>query len=395
MQIGHGNDPLVRSHKSMTNLVPRVQVEARIPCYVPVVQLTETNIEAFALGCALLGAGGGGDTSIGMTMARLAIETTGPVEVVELDRLDATALVMPCGLIGSPTVAQERVWSGEEGGRLARAVGTLHDEAVDTLMCYEIAGANGLLPVLWAARLGLPLLDADGMGRAFPEMQQQAMHLDGVSASPLVLTDGRHNDIVLHTADNDDAERLARSCTAALGGTSAGALYVMTGDRARNAVIAGSVTRAVALGTVMEQRRGEWPAGLAEQAGGRVLIEGRVIELERSSGAGFTRGHAVVEGGASDAGRRLRLELQNEVLLALEDGEVVATVPDIIAVLSLVDGRPVGTEHLHYGQRVGVISIPAPNVWWTAAGLSVVGPRSFGYDLDPVAGSVGAGVANA
>ncbi len=351
-------------------------------------QLTATNIEAFALGCAVLGAGGGGDISIGLAMARLAIESAGPVEVVTPDRLGADALVMPCGLIGSPTVAQERLWSGEEGGRLARAVGTLHGKAVDTLMCYEIAGANGLLPVLWAAGVGLPLLDADGMGRAFPEMQQQAMHLDGVPASPLVLTDGRHNDIVLHTVDNEAAERLARSCTAALGGTCAGALYVMSGHQARGAVIAGSVTRAVSLGTVMEQRRGDWPAGLAEQAGGRVLIEGRVVELERSGGAGFTRGHAVVEGGTAGSGRLLRLELQNEVLLALEDGAVVATVPDIIAVLSLVDGRPVTTERLHYGQRIGVISIPAPDVWWTAAGLSVVGPRLFGYELDPVAGSV-------
>jgi DUF917 family protein len=241
--------------------------------------------------------------------------------------------------------------------------------------------------VLWAARLGLPLLDADGMGRAFPEMQQQAMHIDGVPASPLVLTDGRHNEIVLHTADNENAERLARSCTAALGGTSAGALYVMTGERARTAVIAGSVTRAVSLGRAMQARRGGWAAELAARTGGRVLLEGRIVELERSGGAGFTRGHAVVEGGAAGASRRLRLELQNEVLLALEDGEVVATVPDIIAVLGLVDGRPVGTERLHYGQRVGVVSMPAPPVWWSPAGLAVVGPRSFGYDLDPVAGS--------
>lgn len=367
--------------------VHEVQAAAKTACYVPAVQLTVANIDAYALGCAVLGAGGGGDTPIGLAMARLAIETTGPVEVVEPQLLDAGALVMPCGLIGSPTVAQERIWSGQEGSRLADAVAALHGRPVDTLMCYEIAGANGLLPVLWAARLGLPLLDADGMGRAFPEMQQQAMHVADVPAGPLVLTDGRRNDIVLHTADNQDAERLARRCTAALGGVCAGALYVMTGARARTAVIVGSVTRALALGGAMQQRRRGWPAALAAQTAGRVLLVGRIVELERSSGAGFTRGHAVVEGGAAGAARRLRLELQNEVLLALEDGEVVTTVPDIIAVLGLEDGRPVGTERLHYGQRVGVVSIPAPPVWWSPAGLDVVGPRSFGYDLDPVPGS--------
>lgn len=361
--------------------VQNVQMQSQERCYVSAVRLDAENIEAFALGCAVLSAGGGGDTATGLAMARHAIECHGPVEVVAAAGLAPDALVMPCGLIGSPTVAQERIWSGDEGERLANAVARLHGARVDVLMCYEIAGANGLLPVLWAARLGTPLLDADGMGRAFPEMQQQAMHVAGVAAGPVVLNDGRDNDIVLHSADNLAAERLARSCTAALGGTCAGALYVMSGRVARSAAILGSVSRAVAVGRAMHVRRSGWPAALADETGGRVLIEGRIVEIERSGGAGFARGHAVVEG-TDLQGRRLRLELQNEVLVALEDGEVVATVPDVIAVLGLVDGRPVGTERLQYGQRVGVVAVPAPEVWRSAAGLAVVGPRSFGYDLD-------------
>jgi hypothetical protein len=346
------------------------------------VQLDAGNIEAFALGCALLGGGGGGDTATALAMARYAIDAAGPVDVVALAALDPDALVMPCGLIGSPTVAQERIWSGAEGTRLADAVARLHGAPVDVLMCYEIAGANGLLPVLWAARLGIPLLDADGMGRAFPEMQQQAMHVAGVAAAPLVLTAGRDDDIVVHAGDNLGAERLARSCAATLGGTCAGALYVMSGRVAQTATIAGSVSRALAVGQAMRRRHSGWPAALADEAGGQLLIEGRVVELEWNGGAGFTRGHAVVEGTYGRGPRRVRLELQNEVLAALEDGEVLATVPDIIAVLGLVDGRPVGTERLQYGQRVGVVAVPAPEVWRSPEGLAVVGPGSFGYDLD-------------
>jgi DUF917 family protein len=348
------------------------------------VRLDAENIEDYALGCAVLSAGGGGDTAIGLAMARHAIDAHGPVPVLRLAELPSDALVMPCGLIGSPTVAQERLWSGAEGGRLADAVARLHGAPVDVLMCYEIAGANGLLPVLWAARTGLPLLDADGMGRAFPEMQQQAMHVAGVAASPLVLTNGRDDDIVVHASDNLAAERLARSCAATLGGTCAGALYVMPGRVARTAAIPGSVSRAVAVGSAMRARAGGWTSALADETGGQVLIEGRIVELERSGGTGFARGHAVVEGMHGRRTRRLRLELQNEVLAALEDGEVVATVPDIIAVLGLVSGRPVGTERLEYGQRVGVVAVPAPAVWRSAEGLAVVGPRSFGYDLDHV-----------
>ncbi|WP_298797057.1 DUF917 domain-containing protein [uncultured Pseudonocardia sp.] len=349
-------------------------------------QLDADNIEAYALGCAILSAGGGGDPAIGLVMARHAIAGHGPVPVTDPADLDPAALVMPCGLIGSPTVAQERIWNGAEGAQLARSVAGLHDAPVDVLMCYEIAGVNGLLPVLWAARLGTPLLDADGMGRAFPEMQQQAMHVAGVAASPVVLTDGLRNVIVVEAADNQAAERLARSCAASFGGTCAGALYVMTGRVAATAAIPGSVSRALQVGTTMRGRTSGWSEALADETGGRVLLEGRVTEIERSGGAGFARGHAVVDGSRGRTRRRLRLEMQNEVLAALEDGEVLATVPDIIAVLGLVNGRPVGTERLQYGQRVAVVALPAPAVWRSEQGLRVVGPRSFGYDLDYVGG---------
>jgi DUF917 family protein len=346
------------------------------------VYLDISNIEEFALGCAILSAGGGGDPGTGLVMARHAIHESGPVEVIDLNAVDPDALIMPCGLIGSPTVAHERVWNGQEGGQLVSAVEGLRNRSVHALMCYEIAGVNGLLPVVWAARLAKPLVDADGMGRAFPEMQQQAMHVAGISASPVVLTDGRGNVIVIDAADNLAAERLARSCTATFGGVCAGALYPMTAGVAAAATIRGSVSQSLRIGTAMSACDGGWPDVLANETGGLVLIEGRIAEIDRRIDAAFSRGHAVVEGIGTYAGRQLRLELQNEVLVALEDGEVLATVPDIITVLARSNGRPVGTERLQYGQQVGVVALPAPQVWRTENGLRAVGPRSFGYDLD-------------
>lgn len=58
-------------------------------------------------------------------------------------------------------------------------------------MPTEIGGSNGLLPVCWASRTGLPVVDADGMGRAFPEVPQVTTHLAGISPSPYLMTDER------------------------------------------------------------------------------------------------------------------------------------------------------------------------------------------------------------
>ena len=48
-------------------------------------------------------------------------------------------------------------------------------------MSCEIGGGNGLEPLAIGARMGLPVVDADFMGRAFPELQVQYTHAAHIS----------------------------------------------------------------------------------------------------------------------------------------------------------------------------------------------------------------------
>lgn len=45
------------------------------------------------------------------------------------------------------------------------------DAGIVALMSAEIGGSNAMEPLCVAASLGVPVLDCDGMGRAFPELQ--------------------------------------------------------------------------------------------------------------------------------------------------------------------------------------------------------------------------------
>jgi hypothetical protein len=342
------------------------------------VQLTVANLPVYALGCAIASSGGGGATKTPLTMAVRAVDALGPVDVVAVDELPPDGIVMPVGLIGAPMVATERIWSGDEAFILREQVETLHKAPVVALMCYEIAGSNGLLPVTWAAHLGVPLLDADGMGRAFPEMQQQAMHLAGVSASPMVLTDGCGDVAVLWAADNCRAERLARRAMSLFGGACAAALYPMATERAATAVITGSVSRTLEIGGSLRLRAMERIGAIAETVGGTILLDGKIVELTRETDSGFVRGSATVAGLGRDMNRLIRLEMQNEILLALEDGERLAVVPDIISVVCSDSCEPLPTEGMRLGQRVTIIAHPSPAVWTTPEGLEVVGPQAFG-----------------
>lgn len=351
-------------------------------------QLTVANLPVYALGCAIASSGGGGSVKTPLAMAVQAVGALGPVDVVEVGRLPPDGIVMPVGLIGAPMVATERVWSGEEALILREQAETLCQAPVVALMSYEIGGSNGLLPVTWAARLGLPLLDADGMGRAFPEMQQQAMHLAGVPASPLVLTDGCGDVAVLWATDNYRAERLARRAMSLFGGACAATAYPMTAARAATAVIRGSVSRAFKVGGSLRLRAMERIAAITETVGGTVLLNGKIIELSRESDGGFVCGSAIVAGLGHDTNRLIRLEMQNEVLLALEDGERLAMVPDIISVIGSDTCEPLPTEGMRLGQRVTIVAHPGPPVWTTPEGLEVAGPRAFGlpFDYSPIAG---------
>lgn len=307
-------------------------------------------------------------------MALLAVQDRSPVEVVGLDELDDDALVVPCGLIGAPQLANERVLSGEEGQVLCRVLEDRHQARVGALMCFEVAGVNGMVPATWAVRAGIPLLDADGAGRAFPGFQQRAMHVAGLPASPIVLTDGRDNVIVIHSAEDDRAARLARHAAAGLGGVCAAAGYVMTVGRARSAVIAGSLSRAVALGRAFESHiRPVGPRALAEALDATLLIEGRVTDFERSS--------VTIDGSAQDSGRQMRIELHGGFVIALEDGELRASVPDLIAVLDADTAEPIASATLRRRQRVVVLAAPAHAVWRTERGLALAGPEAFGYGI--------------
>jgi DUF917 family protein len=332
-------------------------------------RLDDRTLRDLARGCGLLGAGGGGDTFVPLTMARRAVADHGPVDVVEPGDLRPDGLVMPCGLLGSPVVATERIPSGDEGRVLRAAVEERSGDAVVALMPYSIGGGNGLVCATWAARLALPLLDADAMGRTFPSLTQMATGLGGVRATPAILTDGRGNTVVLDAVDDAWAEILARRIAASMGGVCAVAVACLTVRDARRCAILGSISGAVA--------RGADPDGL-----GRVLAEGRVAEIERRVVGGAISISATLDAG----GRRIRLEAQSEILLALEDGEVRAAVPDALALVDAASGAPLLVERLRDGQAVRLLMLEAAPVWRTSGGRALTGRTAFALELAGIPG---------
>ena len=330
----------------------------------------------------MLGAGGGGDPYLGMLQALQATGDYGPVRLIDLDELPEDSLIMPCGGIGAPTVSVEKIENGDEGNRLREHLEHVTGRRVAALMAAEIGGANGLLPIAWAARMGLPLVDADGMGRAFPEVPQVAMHLAGIPPSPAVMTDERGNLIIFQTISGHWMERLERAAAVEFGGAASSTEFSLTAAQAKGGTVRNSVSLAVRIGEAVASAQGSPVAALIAEISAFRLVSGKVADVERRTTSGFVRGSVVVEGLGDDAGRLIRLELQNENLVALERGRVLASVPDLISVLDSETADAIVTERIKYGQRVTVIAFGSDPVWRTERGIEVAGPRAFGYDFD-------------
>ena len=306
----------------------------------------------------------------------------GPVSLIDVDELPGDALIMPCGGIGAPTVSIEKIENGDEGNRLRDYLENVTGQRVAALMAAEIGGGNGLLPVAWAARLGLPLVDADGMGRAFPEVPQVTMHLAGISPSPAVMTDERGNVEVLRAISGHWMERLERAAAVEFGGAASSTEFSLTAAQARGATVRNSVSLAITIGEAIESSEDAPIEALIAKIGAFRLVTGKVTDVERRTTEGFVRGSVVIEGFGADAGRLIRLELQNENLVALERGQVLASVPDLISVLDTETADAVATERIRYGQRVTVIAFGCDPIWRTEQGIDLTGPRAFGYDFD-------------
>jgi DUF917 family protein len=347
--------------------------------------LTERNIEDIALGAAVLGTGGGGDPYIGMMMAKQAIRDYGAVALYNLNELNDDDLIVPTAMMGAPTVMVEKMPNGNDIVNAFKAVSKYLNKPVRATMSIEAGGLNSVMPIYVAARLRVPMVDCDGMGRAFPEIQMVTNTLHGLTATPMAVCDQHGNTVIMETVSNQWTETFARSITVNMGAMAVIALYPATIAQLKQCAIPGTITQAENIGKAIRNAR------LAEQepietvraaAGGYVIFTGKIADVQRRTEGGFARGDAFIDGIDAYAGKRLQLSFQNENLVALIDGVPVVTVPDLIATLDIDTGEPITTEGLRYGFRVAVIAMPCAPAWRTPAGLKLVGPKYFGYDID-------------
>ncbi len=345
-----------------------------------------SNINDIALGAALLGAGGGGDPYIGKLVAMGAIEECGPVTLLSPEEVPDDALILPIAMMGAPTVLGEKAIGEHEFETLFTLMNQYLGETVYAVMPMEAGGVNSMLPIAAAARMGLPMVDVDGMGRAFPELQMVTFTIGGISATPMAFTDEKGNNLVLNTISNKWTENLARAATLTCGGSVTVALYPMRGKEMKEFGVKGIVTRSEQLGRAISQvkdcQNTTPEAHFLSFSQGTALFKGKITDVLRETRGAFNFGTVTLDGIGDYKGKKASVTFQNENLSAEVEGTILATTPDLICLVDTETFTPVPTDALKYGKRVLVVGLPCYHLWRTPAGLELVGPRYFGIDTD-------------
>jgi DUF917 family protein len=348
--------------------------------------VSAAEIESLAIGAWILGTGGGGSPYYALLNMRQLYRDGARVTLMDPADLADDDLVAVVSNMGAPLVGQERL---TDSATIARAVTMMEEylgRSFRAVMSVEIGGGNSIQPFMAAARLGKPVVDADAMGRAFPEAQMTSFAIHDLPMYPLTLADVRDNGVIVPRAASWKwMERLSRTACVAVGSIAGTCKAPRTGREVKDCAILGTTTKAIRIGEAVQAARRahrDPVQAVLDIEGGLALFGGKIQDISRRATEGFLRGRAVLEGLDEWKGHRFELAFQNEFAVGWLDGAPRVMTPDLICVMDTVSGDAIGTETLRYGQRARVVALPAPPVLMTPKGLEHVGPRAFGYDLD-------------
>lgn len=358
--------------------------------------IDEQALEEITLGASILATGGGGDPEIGLLWTKKVLAEGKDIVMVDPMDVPDNILAASPACLGSALVLTEKPPSAEV---LNNAIDTLQKymgKNLEATIPLECGGVNSILAYAAAGEYGVPVIDVDGMNRAFPELQMTSWVTLGVHASPTVSADNGGSITIIDTNDDDNvAETIARKVAMAYGGISWVATYPMSGKELKATSILNSQSIAWEVGKSVLKARKEHTdpiQGLLKSlkeirnVTGYKVFEGKIADIRRDFGSesnkGFTMGKVIMEGINAYKNSTAELGFQNEWLIVKVDGVVKCLPPDLIAILDSETGEPIRTDIMKYGYRGSIVVMPAHERMRTPKGIDTFGPRVFGYDMD-------------
>ncbi|RZT60902.1 hypothetical protein EV140_1427 [Microcella alkaliphila] len=318
-------------------------------------------------------------------MTRMAM-TSHTLTLASLDDLAPDDLVVAVGLVSQGLLMAEMPPCGDEMLGCLAAVERAVGRRAAAIFPLAAANLNAIVPMLTALQAGLPVVDADPMGRVFPLISQTTLNAAGVNIGPVALMGANGERILIEVGNARRAEALVRAATEELGGWAASAMYPCTVSQLRDHGVIESVSRMITLGHILEsvEPLATKYRKLSDALGTSRVARAQVAYVESSFGPSDVALPAQPSSltlSDDGNGRIVRIEIQNEILMVLVDGAVAAAVPDIVTLIDPEKASVVSLDDVRVGDVLDVLKTPADPKWYEPEGLALVGPAAFGLSL--------------
>jgi DUF917 family protein len=330
-------------------------------------KLNQDQLHTLSLGATILGSGGGGDTKILYDLIDYFMTLYGDVELLSLNDLDDDDLIVPVAFVGAPLVNMERLPNMLIFDSIYESIKADFPTRNIIIMPAEIGGCNALTPLLLALKHHLPMLDADLIGRAFPEINMCKPAVLKASCNPTYLADHHGNMMTLKLHNLSLLEKSVRDMTVHFGSSAGIATFLLNGRDAKDYVIEGSISRALHLGETLMHHHDDFIRH-QNQVG-----SGVITDVFHDMRGGFLFGYVQIK----NQSYSFQVHYQNEYMKITKDEQDVAGSPDIIVIVDQKTGRPLPTEALTYGLDVAVYLLEAPSFWLQPNALSSVHYQSL------------------
>ncbi|MBA3536276.1 MAG: DUF917 domain-containing protein [Tatlockia sp.] len=360
----------------------------------------EKEVDALLLGLAFMGTGGGGTIDMGKKLLMDALQSGKKIELVQLNELPDNALTICAYMMGSssPMTEEKRQKMKSYGltdikinNMQAAAVQLMEkftDLKVDAIMPLELGAAATSGAISSAAWLGLPVIDADYMGRALPEISQTLPVIHGEKMLPLASVDRYQNEAIInHSSSYQMGERLGKSVASASFDLAGQAAFLLSVNKVKKVSLMNTISSAFKLGKIIqksiESKEDVISAILSHFNGkSKVLFKGNISKIDSYEQDGYFYGENHIKGNGEYTGNYYKIWFKNENILGWFNDKVDITSPDLIVIMDAKLGLPLLNGRILPNQEVLVIGIEAHNSLKTEKALKVLGPRHYNFDFN-------------
>lgn len=362
---------------------------------------TLQDCEDFVQGCLFMGTGGGGSVDSGMGILRDAMESDLKLEWVDVDDIPDDVWSVTTYEMGSiaPLTQEtldeiERVGLVDKYGdnSMGEAVKELEKHLGETIGCLvppELGASNTPVPLVTGARLGIPVVDGDYGGRAYPEEMQGTPFLYGKDSWPLSSVDKWGNVAIVHyTVNGHMLERIGKMLAVAAYGSTTMASSPMPCGEMKEILVRGTLTKSLALGRAIRlacEADTDPIEAAVEATGGWRLFDGIVTSKDWEDRGGYMYGTIHIDGSGDYENQKLDVWFKNENHVSWLNGNPWICSPDLVTLAYTENGEGTTNTLIKQGDRVTAVGIKGLEAFRTEFGLNqCAGPRYFGFDIDYV-----------